>query len=164
MDTSKKNLTCCFTGHRKIPQEIYRQIEKCLECEIEKLILKGVIYYGSGGALGFDTLCATTILKLRKKYPKIKLILVLPCNEQTKGWNCCDVRRYEYIKSQADKVVILSKSYYRGCMHTRNRHLVDNSAYCICYLTKSTGGTAYTVEYAESHGLTIFNIIGRLHK
>ena len=43
-------------------------------------------------------------------------------------------------------------------MLKRNRHLVDNSSVCICYLTESTGGTAYTVEYARKSGLTIVNL------
>ena len=43
-------------------------------------------------------------------------------------------------------------------MHKRNRHLVDNSSACIAYLTESKGGTAYTVDYADKHDLTIFNI------
>ena len=43
-------------------------------------------------------------------------------------------------------------------MHKRNRHLVDNSSLCICYLTKQSGGTAYTVSYAESHDLKIVNV------
>ena len=45
-----------------------------------------------------------------------------------------------------------------GCMHVRNRHLVDFSSYCICYQTKETGGTAYTVNYAKENGLIIYNV------
>ena len=45
-------------------------------------------------------------------------------------------------------------------MQKRNRHLVDNSSACICYLTKSAGGTAYTVNYARRMGLRIINIAG----
>lgn len=155
---SIKGFTCCFTGHRKIPKEKYPQIEERLKAEIEKLIKKGVVYFGAGGALGFDTLCATTVLKLRTFYPQIRLVLVLPCKEQSKGWNSEDIEKYEWIKLQADKVTILSPHYYNGCMHQRNRHLVDNSSYCICYLTNSVGGTAYTVEYAKRQGLKIINI------
>ena len=40
----------------------------------------------------------------------------------------------------------------------KNRHLVDNSSVCVAYLTQSGGGTAYTVEYANKHGLKIINI------
>ena len=43
-------------------------------------------------------------------------------------------------------------------MQKRNRHLVDNSSICICYLTKPTGGTAYTVNYARRCSLQILNI------
>lgn len=43
-------------------------------------------------------------------------------------------------------------------MHKRNRHLVDNSSRCICFLTEKTGGTFYTVNYASEHGLTIINV------
>ena len=37
-----------------------------------------------GGALGFDTLVAKLIINLKIKYPYIKLVLILPCIEQTK--------------------------------------------------------------------------------
>jgi hypothetical protein len=43
-------------------------------------------------------------------------------------------------------------------MQKRNRHLVDNSSVCICYLTKPTGGTAYTVNYARRSGLQVINM------
>ena len=43
-------------------------------------------------------------------------------------------------------------------MHRRNRHLVDNSGVCVCYLTKNSGGTAYTVNYAKKQGINVFNI------
>ena len=51
----------------------------------------------------------------------------------------------------ADKVVYTSQDYYSGCMHKRNRHLVDNSSRCICFLNEKTGGTFYTVNYASEH-------------
>ena len=43
-------------------------------------------------------------------------------------------------------------------MHKRNRYLVDNSSVCICYLTEATGGTAYTVDYAQTKNLTVINL------
>ena len=44
-------------------------------------------------------------------------------------------------------------------MHKRNRHLVDNSSVCVCYLNKENGGTAYTVDYAGKKGLEIINLV-----
>ena len=82
--TDKRAVTCCFTGHRKLPTGQYQMIADRLEQTIIRLIEKGVLYFGAGGALGFDTLAALTVLRLRKQYPQIKLILVLPCRDQTR--------------------------------------------------------------------------------
>ena len=121
-------------------------------------IEQGYRYFGCGGALGFDTLAAQTVLRLREIYPEIRLILVLPCRDQTRGWKQADVAEYDRIMKAADKVTYTSEQYYSGCMHKRNRHLVDYSSLCVCYLTEQSGGTAYTVNYARSQGLKIVNV------
>ena len=128
-----KTKTCCFTGHRQIPAILHAQIQKHLESEIVNLIHQGVSYFGTGGALGFDTMAAQTVLALKPQYPHIKLILVLPCKTQENGWCESDKKTYNLIRHQADKVVYTSEHYHKGCMHVRNRHLVDNSSICICY-------------------------------
>lgn len=153
--------TCCFTGHRSIPPEERRELARRLEETILRLYRRGVRYFGAGGALGFDTLAAQAVLRLREECPGIKLILVLPCPSQTKGWKPEDAAEYERIKSQADKVVYTSQEYTQGCMYKRNRHLVDHNGVCVCYLTKDSGGTAYTVRYARTHGLEIINLAYR---
>ena len=84
--------------------------------------------------------------------------MVLPCRSQIRGWPQADIDIYEEIKRRADKVTYTSENYFRCCIQKRNRHLVDNSSICICYLTKPTGGTAYTVNYARRCGLQILNI------
>ena len=153
-----KNQTACFTGHREIPFFQKRRLKAKVKSAITDAKRNGNRYFGAGGALGFDMLAAQTVLELKADYPDIKLILVLPCLNQTRGWAQEDVKEYERIKAAADKVTYISKEYYNGCMHKRNRHLVDNSSLCICYLTKQSGGTAYTVSYAESHDLKIVNV------
>ncbi len=152
-----KNHTACFTGHRVIPLLERHSVSKALEKTVIESINNGYCYFGAGGALGFDTMAALTVLRLKNKYPQIKLILVLPCKNQTRNWKAADIEKYEHIKSQADKVVYTSKEYTQDCMHKRNRHLVDNSSLCICYLKKQSGGTAYTVNYAKENGLKIIN-------
>lgn len=153
-----KNETCCFTGHRQLPPGERAVITNKLECVITALYQRGVRYYGAGGALGFDTLAAQAVLRLRESCPGMKLILVLPCLTQTRGWRPEDVVEYKRIKAQADKVVYTSQQYTPDCWHKRNRHLVDNSGVCVCYLTRESGGTAYTVRYAEKQGLEVINI------
>ena len=153
-----KNQTCCFTGHRKIPLDQVESVTQRLRDAVIASIKDGYLYFGAGGALGFDTLAAQTVLDLKKDYPQIKLILVLPCKTQTRGWKQEDIEEYNRIMKAADKVVYTSQDYYNGCMHKRNRHLVDNSSLCICYLNSNTGGTAYTVDYAKSVGCRVSNI------
>jgi len=150
--------TCCFTGHRELPFLKRKMIVRKLEQTVTGLIQSGVQYFGAGGALGFDTLAAQTVLNLKKEYPHIKLILVLPCLSQTRGWKEQDVQIYETIKAEADKVVYTSQQYTQDCMHKRNRHLVDHSGVCVCYLTQDKGGTAYTVNYAKKQGLEVINL------
>ena len=152
-----KNRTVCFTGHRKIPPEKLETVARRLKETLIELIERGYLYFGAGGALGFDTLAAQTVLELKAEYAQIKLILVLPCVSQADRWSDTDKRIYEQIKEKADKIVYTSREYTKGCMHKRNRHLVDNSSVCVCYLTENTGGTAYTVSYAESKGLLVIN-------
>ncbi len=153
-----KNKTVCFSGHRKIYKAEQPQILTKLKIEIRKLVANGYCYFGTGGALGFDTLAAQAVLELKSDHPQIKLILVLPCPSQATRWPEKDVITYENIKNLADKITYTSDSYYSDCMLKRNRHLVNHSSVCVCYLTKASGGTFYTVNYAQEKGLKIINI------
>lgn len=158
---SNREKTCCFTGHRAIPQNQHDSIYRALKAEISNLVKAGYCYFGAGGALGFDTLAAKAVLELKQTYPHIKLILVLPCLEQAKGWSEKDISIYEDIKNRCDKHTYTSQYYYSGCMHKRNRHLVDHSSACIAYLTQQTGGTAFTVDYAKKLNVRVINIANR---
>lgn len=86
--------------------------------------------------------------------------MVLPCppEQQSSRWNDEQKKRYYKILGQADKVRILSPQYTNSCMLERNRHMVDCSAYLICYLREQRGGTFYTVKYAERRGLNILRL------
>ncbi|MGN1319234.1 MAG: SLOG family protein [Lachnospirales bacterium] len=157
-----RNQTCCFTGHRDCKDSFF--LRKRLKSVIAELVVnKGVRFFGAGGALGFDTVASLCVLELKNTYPQIRLILVLPCPEQTKYWSVKDKQVYEYIKRKADKIVYTSEKYTKGCMFKRNRWLVDNSNYCIVYCVKNTGGSYYTVNYAEEKGLEVINSQFRLY-
>lgn len=155
MFTTRRNKTCCFTGHRKLQSVLLSQLRQELEQTVRQLIGEGICYFGAGGALGFDTLAAEVVLQLRQEFPHIRLILVLPCPNQTRGWPLEDVVRYEHIKAAADKVVFVSSRYTPSCMHKRNRHLVDCSSVCVAYCTSTMGGTAFTVNYAQAQKVRV---------
>lgn len=156
IDRSK---VACFSGHRNLPQD-YNELKSALEIVIIRLIKQGVVFFGAGGALGFDMLAEETILKMKERYPQIKLVLVLPCppEQQTLKWNDNQRQQYNDILKRADKVRILSTEYTKSCMLDRNRHLVDNSGHLVCYLRNNRGGTFYTARYAEQKGLNILRI------
>ena len=158
-----RNTTCCFNGHRRIPPSERPALEKRLEVEIEHLIHQGVRYFGAGGALGFDTMAALAVLRLRTLHPHIRLILVLPCEDQAKSWGEAGKKIYDLILHDADKVVYVSRKYTPDCMYKRNRHLVNHSGVCLCYLTNPKSGTGYTVGYAKQKGLRVINLAEHFH-
>ncbi len=157
--------TCCFTGHRIIPTGDLPMIEEELEQTVRELIARGVSRFLCGGARGFDVLAAQIVLRLKREFPGLELFLILPCRDQARGWSPEEILQYEAVQRRADRVVYIEENYTEGCMHQRNRAMVDSSRYCIYYKTQSTGGTAYTVDYAAKKGLELLPVgITRPHQ
>ena len=154
--------SCCFTGHRAIAPEELLSLRERLRQEILRLAGEGIDTFLAGGALGFDTLAAQEVLSLRKtELPEIHLVLVLPCLGQESRWHADSIELYHQLIRQADEVIYTGDIYTEGCMHTRNRYLVNHSSRCLCYLKETEqGGTAYTVRYAKKQGLEIRNLAG----
>ena len=154
-----RKTACAFTGHRDVPSADSVRVAERLDELVEEMISRrGVTRFLAGGALGFDTEAARAVLRAKASHPEVELVLALPCREQTRGWSEGDKRTYDELLSLADSVVYVSERYFRGCMHKRNRYLIDNASWCIAYKTRDTGGTAYTVQYAERCGVPILLI------
>ena len=149
-----KNKTCCFTGQGALPDGQGRFILELLKKELISLIESGITYFYTGGEFGFDMMAARAVLKLRREYKQIELIVVLPCEDRAR------VHELSYIKilQDADKVIYTPKRCFPGRVSERDRYLVNYSAVCICYLERASGSTAYTVNYAKKKGLTIKNL------
>lgn len=157
---TERGKTCCFTGHRQIPFNRKAQVQGMLETELVRLVQeRGITCFCAGGALGFDMMAAETVLRLREtRFPELRLLLFLPCPQQAERWPAADRARYQSLLNQADDCTYAAGQYTKECMFVRNRQLVDRSSCCICYLTKNSGGTAYTVRYAEEQGLDVYNL------
>lgn len=153
-----KDDTCCFTGHRRISKKMVEQINSRLYVEILKAINKGIDTFCVGGALGFDTMAANMVLEFKQVFPHIRLNMILPCKMQFIDWTEAQTEQYIEILESADSVEYVSNEYTAGCMHIRNRRLVDESSLCICYLTSLSGGTAYTVNYAKKSEIEVVNL------
>ena len=151
-------LTVCFTGHRTIPKEDRRWLADAAEREIRRQISRGADCFRAGGAFGFDTVAALKVLELKKEFPNIRLELILPCRDQTRKWSPYDRMVYGRILRRADRTEYVSEDYTPSCMLERDRALVKGSDVCVAYQKKTTGGTAYTVQYAESVGVQVVRL------
>ena len=159
MNTDCMYRTVCFTGHRRFaPGEDRTTLGRLDGCVRELIEKHGALVFRTGGALGFDTMAAYTVLGYRLLYPQIKLELYLPCPDQTRGWKPADVDSYKYIKEHADRVYVASPYYFSGCMHVRNRMLVNGADLCVAYCRRHEGGTAYTVDYARQQYVELINL------
>lgn len=153
-----KEQTCCLTGHRELPRdtdELVRRLTDAICGRIEA----GVRHFGVGGAVGFDTLAAEVLLNLRDTlYPQIRVIAVEPFDGFTSRWTDAQRARRQTLLPRYDKRVCLLPRGSREAYLARDRYLVDNSAHCISYCNRTSGGTAYTVRYALRRGLYVENL------
>lgn len=142
-----------------IPEDVLPELLQDLYSAVMKLYLKGYTHFICGGAVGFDTLAADCVLAMRERFPEITLSLFLPCRDQTQKWNSLtDLKKYKEILGKADEVRYVTDFYTEICMHERNRLMADFSDVCVAYMRTARGGTAYTVKYANSRGLTVINL------
>ena len=157
-----RDKTCCFTGRRILPAnsaDFCSMLDRT-ETYVRKVLDCGVTFFGVGGAIGYDTEAAKLLFRLRDSgFSQIKVILVYPFDGYMDRWT--DKQRIEAhgLVTKYDKIVKVSEVASRGAYLRRDRHLVDCSAFCICYCNRTQGGTAYTVKYALERHLTVFNTV-----
>ena len=149
---------CMFTGHRVIHAKHMSSLSDSISELLEQLIADGYTDFRVGGAMGFDTLAAFAVLEKKKKYGYVRLHLFLPCHGQERGWPENMKAAYRLVLDNADSVRYAYDQYVNGCMHKRNRDMVNGSDLCVAYCGHSRGGTAYTVEYARKKGVKVINL------
>lgn len=161
-----KYRTCFFTGHRIIANKNIEKIEELIADNIEELIVKyDVKNFICGGAIGFDTIAAEAVVKMREKYPHIRLILYFPCYGQSRKWTDNNKIRYELIKSKADEYIYVTEDEYTNdCMNLRNLRMIKDSAFCIAFCVFSKSGTGLTLKNAKAVGTIIKNIADELYE
>lgn len=161
---------CCFTGHRPhaLPDrgdEAGRGM-RALICRLDEAVRAaldaGVTTFLVGGALGFDTLAAESVLALSAASSCVSLVLALPGRDQAEGWSDADAARYEAIRFAASEVVYAADRCDKLSMQARNRYLVEHADCCVAYLRLMRGGTLYTVSYALDRGIPVLNLAERL--
>lgn len=154
-----------FTGHRKerILQNgnplVLGQIQLAIIEQVEQLCKQGYKTFYCGMAEGFDLLAASAVTVCKWKYNDIRLVAVVPFRNQSARYEPLDKIQYQILLNEADEVVILSESYYRGCFHRRNDYMINNSDVIVAYWDGIfKGGTFYTIKKAQQDNKQIINL------
>ena len=141
---------CCFAGHRDFRDN---KIEEKFMKTIEELYVKeNVSYFMVGNYGAFDRFCAHCVRKLKSKYDKITLELVVP-------YLTNEIRKYPEYYEDFDNILIVDNintpTKYK--IIKANRYMVDNSDFMLSYITHTWGGAYITFEYAKTKNLQIIN-------
>lgn len=138
--------TATFIGHN----ECYGIARDAVRRVVISLIEKGVTDFLNGGMGGFDWLCARVVYELKRDYPQIRNYLVIPYLTFT-------IRN----KDLFDDVIYpdgFEKYHFKAAIPKRNRYLIDNSSYAVCYVKHGWGGAAQTYEMAKKRNIEIIDI------
>lgn len=139
----KNNVDKCavFIGHNECYVVSVQQVEQA----IINLINKGVTVFMSDGQGGFDRMCAGCVHRLKKQYPDIINCLVIPYLTFT-----------VFDKNIFDDIIYpegFEKHHFKAAIPARNKYMVDNAAFAICYVTHGWGYAAKTYERAKKRNL-----------
>ena len=146
-----KNKVVAFAGHRYEWQSIGVG-EKLLQV-LEDLINKGYTIFYDGNYGAFDNKCRNAILKLKNKYPNIKLVLILTYYHH-------DKEKYP-IPSYYDDTILpeIEDLHYKQKITKRNEWIIDNCDLLVCHIQEAYKSGAYnTVKYAQKQNKPIIYI------
>ena len=123
---------CCFLNQYRetylyMPNEPQLQQKAEIQDEILRLFWKnGARHFLSSMELGFPTLAAQAVLKLKKDYP-LTLECVLPYEEQASDWKESERDLYFSILERCDKETMLQTLYTPDCLQNCHRYLLAHS-------------------------------------
>ena len=161
MDDPKRKTRCCFTGHR--PYKLSRpedDIKVDLEKEILATIQDGFTTFLTGMACGTDIWAGNIVLRLKRRYPQVRLIAVVPFPEVSARWEPEWQEAYERLLYRADLVKIIAPEYVPKVYEKRNRWMIDRSSRMIAVYAGQPGGTQNAIRYARVNQVQVKYLAG----
>ena len=151
---------CSFTGHRPERLEMRaNRVISWLEEQIGKAVEDGYTDFVSGMQRGVDIWAGQAVLKLRAQNPTIKLVAASPYKGFEERWSDSWKQQYSFLIQWADAVRYICPGYSKGAFQRRNEWMVDRSSRVIAFYNGESGGTRNTIQYAESKGVEVINLL-----
>ena len=144
--------SCCGFGHRVLLMDIEKPLREVLERLVKE---HGVTVFYTGGMGEFDALFARTVRVLKRDYPSLRLVLVLPY--LTRRLNA-DKAYYETLYDELLIPAELDSVHPKKAIGLRNRWMVDHSDFVIAALHRNNGGAAEAIRYAQIIGRTTVHL------
>ena len=94
-------------------------------------------------------MCGRCVYELKSEYPQINNYLVIPYL----SFNVYDKELFDSIIYPEG----FEKYHFKSAIPARNKYLVENAGYAVCYVTHTWGGAAKTYELAKKRHLQIIN-------
>lgn len=145
--------SCFFIGHREADERLLPRLRKTVERMITE---EGVKYFYVGGYGGFDRISGFAVKELKKRYPDIMLMLVLPYHPAERPVETPDGFDGTYYPEGMEKV---PKAH---AIVRCNKHMVNTSDWLVCYVRHGASNSRNLLEYAQRRErkglLNIYNL------
>lgn len=145
-------MTCCGFGHRMLLIDVEKPLREVLARLVKE---QGVTEFYTGGMGEFDALFSKTVRSLKRDYPSLQLVLVMPYLTR------CIYADKAYYKMLYDEILIpaeLDGAHPKKAIRLRNRWMVDRSDFVVAALHRNIGGAAEAIRYAEAVDRTVIRL------
>ncbi len=137
---------CVFFGHRDCPESV----KGVLQAAIEELIWQGVDTFYVGDSGRFDAYVRATLKAVQAKHPHIRYAVVLA---------------YLPSAGQTEHPTLYPEGVEQGpvrfAVERRNRWLVHQADYVLCYVDRPYGGAHKFARLAKRKGKPVINLSGK---
>lgn len=133
---------CCGFGHREVFENISERISSAVRTAAEQ----GCEIFYTGAMGRFDEMFSTEVRAIKKNFPNIKLICVMPYMTNkinTQG---------DYLYTLYDDILVpteLADVHYKAAITKRNQWIIQRSELVIVYTRRNFGGAYNAKRYAE---------------
>ncbi len=138
-------MTITFCGHREVHDEA--RVRLWLRAVVEELAASGAEVFYLGGYGAFDAMAAGVVRELKKEYPRIQSILVLPYLDRKVDASGYDGTTYPPLETVPKRYAISH----------RNRWMAEQADVVVTYVRHGWGGAAAMAAWAEKKGKQIIS-------